>query len=227
MKGIYLALSLAVSALLILPVSSASISQTFTDDTNDVMNMMYENSTINAPDVDISKITYYQSGKEVVLTIEVAGIIDDDCFYSVVVETIDKNNISRLYLIWYTKNPLFIEENTSSKAVFNDSGKEIVSYFSIKDNKKLRVSFEYDTLNEKPSLINASTLLYDEAQMRFGWDLAEFNFSTDAGSGTSDDSSSDNGQDDNDSSDNGIPEFEITVLAVTVSISVLFLRKRL
>ncbi|MCD6237372.1 MAG: hypothetical protein J7K13_05415 [Thermoplasmata archaeon] len=232
MKGIYLALSLALSALLILPVSSASISQTFTDDTNDVMNMIYENSTINAPNVDISKITYYQSGKSVVITLEVVGNIDDRSIYSMAIETNvgNEDNKSVLtYGISYTRNAQLAEEMGYSVGgvVINDSEEEIPSHFSVQNNKKLRVSFDYTNFNEKPVTIDIFTYLYDETQMRFGLDWAEFNFSTDAGSGTSDDSSSDNGQEDNDSSDDGIPGFEITVLAVAVSISVLFLRKRL
>ncbi|MCD6237682.1 MAG: hypothetical protein J7K13_07030 [Thermoplasmata archaeon] len=231
MKGIYLALSLAVSALLILPVSSASISQTFTDDTNDVMNMLQENSSINAPNIDISKITYYQSGKSVVITLEVVGNIDDRSIYVMAIETNvgnEDNEPVLTYGISYTRNAQLAEEMDYSigGVVINDSGEEIPSHFSIQNNKKLRISFDYTNFNEKPVTIDVFTYIYDENQMRFGLDWAEFNFSTDISSGTSDDNSNNN-QENNDSSGNGIPGFEITVLAVAVSISVLFLRKRL
>ena len=116
----YALIALYVGVLLLLPTAtSETFSKTFTDDTNDVSGL---NGTVDAPDVDIEQITYYQDGKTVVTTLKVVGKIDDESSYQIALTTNagdNDTNTNYIYTIFYTNDPsynsnLFENFSTSS-----------------------------------------------------------------------------------------------------------------
>ncbi|HEC95072.1 MAG TPA: hypothetical protein ENI45_03805 [Thermoplasmatales archaeon] len=228
MKKLCLTALFGVCILLLTPVASAAVSQIVIDETNDVKDI--NNETINAPNIDIKKITYYQSEGSVTITLQVSGKIDDESIYIIVLDT-DAGE----YGIEYTKNPLYADYLSGGMVTFGDE--EITSEFSIPSSDTLRVAFDLKNVDEEYQGLAANTMMIDITEETMGYDEVYSETSTDTNqTDTSDTNTTDttngdetNGEDTTQTDEGngflGLPGFELLLFLIAAAAVMLLFRR--
>ncbi|HID24915.1 MAG TPA: hypothetical protein EYP23_00390 [Thermoplasmata archaeon] len=230
MKKLYLTALFGVCILLLTPVASAAVSQIVIDETNDVKDI--DNETLDAPNIDIKKITYYQSGKSVTITLQVSGKIDDESIYIMVLDT-DAGE----YGIEYTKNPFYAEYLNGGLVIFGDE--ELPSDFSTPSADTLRVAFDLKNADEKYQGLAANTMMIDIANEKIGYDEVYSEVSADTNQTDTDGTNATtnvthgdqtNGEDTTSKEEEkngflGLPGFELLLFLVAVTATLLFFKR--
>jgi len=244
MKKTYMMVALGICILLLIPMASAAETKEIDDETNDVMD--YNNQTIDSPNIDIKKLTYYQDGSTVTFTLQVVGKVDDKSIYEIALETDagdSDDSTTNQYEIFYTKNPVYSKEMDidTGGVVYDKDLNQIPSDFSIPSSGTLRASFNLKNQNEKITTIFGLTTIIDETQLLFGFDTltyeAENNTSNNTSQNNNNTTPTDNNQTNqntsNGSQQNGnsggkqnTPGFETIMLLLAVAATVLVIKRR-
>jgi len=238
MKKTYMMVALGICILLLIPMASAAETKEIDDETNDVMD--YNNQTIDSPNIDIKKLTYYQDGSTVTFTLQVVGTIDDKSIYEIALETDagdSDDSTTNQYEIFYTKNPVYSKEMDidTGGVVYDKDLNQIPSDFSTPSPDTLRASFNLKNQNEKITTIFGLTTIIDETQLLFGFDTLTYEAENNTGNNTtpSDNNQTNQNTSSNNSQQNGnsggkqnTPGFETIMLLLAVAATVLVIKKR-
>ena len=237
MKYVSILICMVIFTLFLPTAASETFSETFTDDVNDVTGL---NGTVDAPNADIEQITYYQNGKNVVITLRVVdeGSIDDKAMYTLVIQTnaadADTKSTNE-YQIIYTNNPLYANLSMAVKnfsvggvVLFGEDYQKIPSQFTKPSKNILRISFDLKNSDEKLLNIGGTTTFMDEAQLTFGMDYAVFNVYNETANNSSSGEPSNNKESNNEGSFSNTLLIVVAILLVVAvaEMSYLLLKRR-
>ncbi|KAA0009537.1 MAG: hypothetical protein FE037_05570 [Thermoplasmata archaeon] len=223
-------LAILCAFLLFLMPATASVQKSVDDPQGDVQDMM--SGTVNMPDIDIKKITYWQTDDgSVTITLQVYGSIDSNSIYMIVFNTTD-NGKETMYNAYYTKN----KDLAEMSGFANESGIEALTSeytwvtvngsFDIPESKVLRLRFNLLNPGESPVNITAMTLFMDissEIPSTVGMDYATMEFELPSQNNNQQNNNQQNQG--NNNNKNGFPGFEAAFLIAAISIAALLRRK--
>jgi len=136
----------------------ADETETLTDPENDVMDYINQVYTTSKPNVDIISLTYHREGKEVTITLEVKGEIEDRGNINDILEGMTNIDLVLYYIELSTSSESYIIRyvNGACNLSYSSGSWKNISTFSV-NNNVLTVWFDLLSSNETFDSISAGT----------------------------------------------------------------------